>query len=713
MLLQQPPSAASSHQAILSSHQFILMQHNYTSLIRLSGLVLLLSLSLPFMAQSGNCDISGGRLISPNGTRYVPVCLDDMDEGLTDIIRTEFSGENDQYFLTNAAGFIISSLEGQPPFDFRNFGTGVFVIWSVAYNGDLIGTEVGDNICAASASECFSLSNSLIVNRKRGDDCQDFCVVSGGSIELAVGGNETTVCIREGGTTPVFVNQTEEGRGPNQTFVITNTANEILSIPEGSGPFDLSPAGAGTCLIWYLSYDDGLEGLAVGNTPLDFDGCFNLSNPLTVNRNEVESGSLEIEGGGTEITICAGDGISDAFNVVVTGSIGDNMTFLITNEDREILVITDDPTFDLEGAGTGLCRIYSLSYADGIEGLEVGASIDDINGCYDGTNPITVFRETPNGGILTLADAPLTEIDICISGGSSPAVDVSLSDNSGVNQSYIITNDQDTILALPEGDGPFDLSGAGAGTCRIYSISYNDGLTGLAEGNALDQLEGCFALSNPVSAIRTVVDGGMLDLDVEGGGDSITICAGDGTPDSIKVVLTDTIGMSFTYVITDTNGVILGLPADQPFDLEGAGEGVCLIWALSFEGFLIGAEIDSNATNLSGCFDLSNPITVIRKTGDDCPSAKTTSNSSLPGAAAQVGIFPNPFESEITLELTDLRGARTEVMILDLSGRVLQTRILEMESGRINIQTDKLIPGAYFLRLVNEGGATTRRIIKR
>ncbi|MEM9258144.1 MAG: T9SS type A sorting domain-containing protein, partial [Bacteroidota bacterium] len=157
----------------------------------------------------------------------------------------------------------------------------------------------------------------------------------------------------------------------------------------------------------------------------------------------------------------------------------------------------------------------------------------------------------------------------------------------------------------------------------------------------------------------------------------------------------------------------LGLPANQPFDLEGAGEGVCLIWALSFDGFLIGAEIDSNATNLSGCFDLSNPITVIRQTGDDCTNGKSTSSRNLPGAARRVALFPNPFESEITLELTDLRGAKTEVSILDLNGRVIATRMLEMESGRIVIPTTDLTSGAYFLRIVNEGGATTKRIIKR
>ncbi|WP_157811784.1 hypothetical protein [Tenacibaculum sp. SZ-18] len=43
-------------------------------------------------------------------------------------------------------------------------------------------------------------------------------------------------------------------------------------------------AGVGECLIWYIRYEDGLEGLEIGRNASDLKGCFDLSNSMTVNR---------------------------------------------------------------------------------------------------------------------------------------------------------------------------------------------------------------------------------------------------------------------------------------------------------------------------------------------------------------------------------------------------------------------------------------------
>ncbi|MBC6995409.1 CHRD domain-containing protein [Neolewinella lacunae] len=261
------------------------MHYKFYQGARLLLLALFTTLLVPLAAQSPECN--AGELTSPNGTPYIPVCLDDMDEGLTDIIRTGFVGGTSQYFLTNPGGFILEVLEGDPPFDLRSYGARVLAIWSVSYTGDLIGVAVGDNICLSAATGCFSLSNPIVVNRKRGDDCDDFCVADGGMLTLTNGGGtETDICISDTLDARVDVTLTGNLRGDQMTFLITNDTGRILSIPTDDGPFDLSAAGAGTCLIWHLSYDDDLTGLEVGNTPMDFDGCFSLSNPITVNRAE-------------------------------------------------------------------------------------------------------------------------------------------------------------------------------------------------------------------------------------------------------------------------------------------------------------------------------------------------------------------------------------------------------------------------------------------
>ena len=62
----------------------------------------------------------------------------------------------------------------------------------------------------------------------------------------------------------------------------------------------------------------------MGNTTGDLQGCFDLSNPITVTRNGVNGGMLTTATGNTALTICAGDGNSDAFDVTLTGEEGMN-----------------------------------------------------------------------------------------------------------------------------------------------------------------------------------------------------------------------------------------------------------------------------------------------------------------------------------------------------------------------------------------------------
>jgi len=83
-------------------------------------------------------------------------------------------------------------------------------------------------------------------------------------------------------------------------------------------------------------------------------------------------------------------------------------------------------------------------------------------------------------------------------------------------------------------------------------------------------------------------------------------------------------------VVTDILGNILGLPSSfEVVDFDGAGEGVCLVWHLSYEGTLSGVEMGANANDIEGCFDLSNPVSVERSTDDSV--CGITPPPSIPG----------------------------------------------------------------------------------
>ncbi|MBT8287154.1 MAG: hypothetical protein HKN00_06775 [Flavobacteriaceae bacterium] len=225
----------------------------------------------------------------------------------------------------------------------------------------------------------------------------------------------------------------------------------------------------------------------------------------------------------------------------------------------------------------------------------------------DDDNMVAVM---PDAG--TLSGGPFT---FCIDGQPDNVNGISSDPNAeGSNSTFVITDDSGNILGLPPNvlalEG-VDFDGAGGGTCLIWYLRYEEGLQGAEVGMNANDLQGVFDLSNSIEVVRNAPDGGQI----LGGPFTFTI---DGNPDNVSGISLDgnQAGSNSTWVITDDTGNILGLPptlADvEGVDFDGAGPGVCLIWYLRFEDGLQGAEIGMNANNLSGCFSLSNSISVTR-----------------------------------------------------------------------------------------------------
>lgn len=196
------------------------------------------------------------------------------------------------------------------------------------------------------------------------------------------------------------------------------------------------------------------------------------------------------------------------------------------------------------------------------------------------------------------------------------------------------------------------------------------------------------------------------------GSTELTICAGDGVADPFMVNLTDTMGTNFAWVITDAAGNILGLPSGPTFDLEGAGAGVCLLWGLSFEDGLMGVVVDSNANDLAGCFDLSNPITVNRDTtGSIC----ITSTENIV-SAAEIGfeVFPNPAQDRIQFKADFTE--RPSSLFIEVRSSVGQLMIRkELGNQReLNetLEINQMTSGIYLITLRTERSVITQRFLK-
>ncbi|WP_298897545.1 T9SS type A sorting domain-containing protein [uncultured Psychroserpens sp.] len=95
------------------------------------------------------------------------------------------------------------------------------------------------------------------------------------------------------------------------------------------------------------------------------------------------------------------------------------------------------------------------------------------------------------------------------------------------------------------------------------------------------------------------------------------ICV-DNQDDFINVNIgSGSVGTNSGFIITDAaTNEILGLPSSGPFNLNGAGTGICEIWYVRYENDFSGNIVGNSLSDLTGCFDLSNPVQVIREAAD-------------------------------------------------------------------------------------------------
>ena len=162
------------------------------------------------------------------------------------------------------------------------------------------------------------------------------CPVNAAAIEITgTGGTEVSICAGDGMPDPVDVTIVGEGVGTNSGWVITDQATgEILGLPMAP-PFDLEDVDPGICDVWYIRYEDGLTGLEMGLNVADLDGCYDLSNPISIDRVS-EGGVCDMCEYTLEMNDSFGDGWNGAFmDVLVDG-------FVVLDD----VALDDDPNND-------------------------------------------------------------------------------------------------------------------------------------------------------------------------------------------------------------------------------------------------------------------------------------------------------------------------------------------------------------------------------
>lgn len=455
------------------------------------------------------------------------------------------------------------------------------------------------------------------------------CDAKGGMIALANGTTKARIIVDDT-PDPLNVTRDSSAAGDNIGWLITDSELKILALPT-MPPFDLNGAGVGTCLIWSISYEDGLQGLSVGENAGELEGCFALSNPITVERlapgtQIVETGQVSMPSGETTRYTCPGnDGpITVQLNYETPAG---QVAYVVTDESFNILKVSTTNGLDLSGAGVGTCYIWAFNYTGSIRAMP-GESVFSTQFSTDqwliSQNAIRVIRETPEAGRITTV-AGETEVYACIDGmpdvwGFVPTGE------SAANFVLVITDGNDNILMFNT-KGYQDFDPAGIGNCRVYGLSYTGSLTAKpGDDISTTQLsDRCFDLSdNWVTVVRNSPDGGR----VSSGGTEIVKLTGSGSTE-VTFSTTSTSTAPYTYFVLNPDFSIRAITMSA-YDFAGAPDAQYLVYGASYTGSVspqVGGQLFGQRVS-AGCFDLSdNAVSVMVRRGMGFTATPVTTES--------------------------------------------------------------------------------------
>ena len=125
--------------------------------------------------------------------------------------------------------------------------------------------------------------------------------------------------------------------------------------------------------------------------------------------------------------------------------------YVVTDEQGTILGLPPANTVDFEGAGSGTCLVWGLSYTGNLtvqmgDNAFTSAITDD---CFDlSDNYVKVVRDMPDGGRVYTTDGD-TAAYTCPGDGIADALSFMHNTSSNSLYRYVVTDEQGTILGLP------------------------------------------------------------------------------------------------------------------------------------------------------------------------------------------------------------------------------------------------------------------------
>jgi len=278
------------------------------------------------------------------------------------------------------------------------------------------------------------------------------------------------------------------------------------------------------------------------------------------------------------------------------------------NDNTEMDMITMD--CGCMGTPTGDCAATAGTFAD-LQDVYCGSTINITANDFNADPAYTQFY------VITTADGDLTILAVNQTGEFTLEPGSYIAHLFNVDAAEVPPGVEDIILGLPA-QAIFD-------ALICFNVVSSDAITVFAEdAPECVAVTGCTdetacnydALATEDDGTCIFAIGGMLSTDNE-----TTVCVGDSIPDIVVVSVEGNVGANYAYVVTNEDGTILlaGPTTDTEFDFDDAPVGTCLIWGVAYEGDLTVSEVGEPLVIEGDCYQLSNPISVVRQ-DCDCPA---------------------------------------------------------------------------------------------
>lgn len=202
-----------------------------------------------------------------------------------------------------------------------------------------------------------------------------------------------------------------------------------------------------------------------------------------------------------------------------------------------------------------------------------------------------------------------------------------------------------------------------------------------------------------------LADGGAIAF--EAGSASVTQCLETDEIGNVSVAITSPASdaVELAWVVTNSLGDLIAMPITEEnleaIDFHNFGEGVSLIWLLSFDmdnsnvmelGALFEAGENVNASDLSGCFDLSDSIEVVGEYCNvfDCPELEANYGDACELSDGSTGVIDWQCECVPESQCIDFRYYLTDHAAADGISDIYEVLISDGEAIMTYLATSEI-----------------------